>query len=89
MPTISEPKDRNILYAKHFSVRYWFIEGSLGEATFRASLHILGLRGQDNISILSPNPSLSDHSPLRANPHSVGPFLLPISQIRLDFSNWM
>ena len=47
MPTISEPKDRNILYAKHASVRYWFIEGSLGEATFRASLHILGLRGQD------------------------------------------
>ena len=47
MPTISEPKDRDILYAKHSSVRYWFILGHIGEATFRASLHILGLRGQD------------------------------------------
>ncbi len=32
MPTISEPRDRDILYAKAHSVRFWFIEGSLGEA---------------------------------------------------------
>ncbi len=47
MPTIAEPRDRDVLYAKQSSVRYWFIMGSIGEATYRASLHILGLRGQD------------------------------------------
>jgi hypothetical protein len=47
MPTISEPRDPELFNAKQSSVRYWFIVGSIGEATFRASLHILGLRGQD------------------------------------------
>lgn len=46
MPTISEV-DHDIRSAKASSVRYWFIVGSIGEATYRASLLILGLRGQD------------------------------------------
>jgi len=47
MPTISEPRDPDILSARYSSLRYWYISGSLGEPTFRASLAILGLRGQD------------------------------------------
>ena len=46
MPTISEI-DHDLRSARASSVRYWFISGAIGEATFRASLHILGLRGQD------------------------------------------
>jgi hypothetical protein len=46
MPTVSEI-DHDIRNAKASNVRYWFIMGHIGEATFRASLHILGLRGQD------------------------------------------
>ncbi len=46
MPTISEP-DHDLRNARASSVRYWFITGALGEATYRASLLILGLRGQD------------------------------------------
>jgi len=46
MPTISEI-DHDLRNAKASSVRYWFVSGAIGEATFRASLHILGLRGQD------------------------------------------
>jgi len=47
MPTISEPRDPDILSAKYSSLRYWFITDGIGEATYRASLLILGLRGQD------------------------------------------
>ncbi len=46
MPTISEI-DHDIRSAKASSIRYWFINGALGEATYRASLAILSLRGQD------------------------------------------
>lgn len=46
MPTISEV-DHDLRSHKQSSMRYWFVVGSIGEATFRASLHILGLRGQD------------------------------------------
>ncbi len=46
MPTISEI-DHDLLSARYTALRQWFILGSIGEATFRASLHILGLRGQD------------------------------------------
>ncbi len=46
MPTISEV-DHDLRNSDYNKYRQWFILGSIGEATFRASLHILGLRGQD------------------------------------------
>ncbi len=46
MPTLSNDY-LDLRNAKASSVRYWFIVGAIGEATFRASLSILGLRGQD------------------------------------------
>lgn len=46
MPTISEI-DHDLRNYKYNSLRQWFIVGTIGEATFRASLQILGLRGQD------------------------------------------
>lgn len=33
--------------ARYSTIRHWFIIGSIGEATYRASLHSLGLRGED------------------------------------------
>lgn len=43
----SEPFDRELHDAKLSRYRDLFIAGSIGEATYRVSLEILGLRGQD------------------------------------------
>lgn len=46
MPTISEsPIEFN--QWKYLRIRAAFISGAIGEATFRVSLEILGVRGQD------------------------------------------
>lgn len=47
MPTKAEPDCPDLLHAKASSIRCAFIHGLIGEATYRASLAILGLRGQD------------------------------------------
>lgn len=46
MPTISNDY-LDLRNAKATKVRHWFQTGQIGEATYRASLHILGLRGGD------------------------------------------
>lgn len=43
----SEPFDRELHDAKLSRYRDLFIAGSIGEATYRVSLELLGLRGQD------------------------------------------
>lgn len=43
----SEPFDRELHDAKLSRFRDLFIAGRIGEATYRLSLEILGLRGQD------------------------------------------
>lgn len=45
MPTISESQ-LDLLNAKFHRLREAFIQRQIGEATFRVSLEILGLRGQ-------------------------------------------
>lgn len=49
MPTISEPT-LDIRNAQYHRIRWWFIMGHVGEATFEASLRILGLRNQQEIA---------------------------------------
>jgi hypothetical protein len=46
MPTISEI-DHDLRNHKYSTMRKLFIEGRIGEHTFRASLLILGIRGKD------------------------------------------
>lgn len=65
MPTISEPKDLDLLNAQWSQYREWFITGKIGEATYRASLHILGLRDQDlnseiNLAIMEMPPHIRE-----------------------------
>lgn len=45
--TVAEPKDPELYAAKLSRFRELFLAGNIGEATYRVSLEILGLRGQD------------------------------------------
>lgn len=52
MPTVSEPVDQEMRAGKAEGLRAWCVRGTIGEATYEASLRILGYDAEERRAMM-------------------------------------